>query len=127
MSDILSEIFLFSIWSNKSCILKVVVKTNVYRKTKRNTPATRVGPGGRNFWPRLLCLRHCYYHRSVFFSLFWHRRLCVRHLRWRLQCVAGHCYYHRSVFPLSFFSLRLLLLTHFRESPEAENLLSPIF
>ena len=41
-----------------------------------------------------------------------------------LQCVAGHCYYHRSVF-LSLF--RLLLLTHFGETPEAKKFYPPIF
>ena len=35
------------------------------------------------------------------------------------------CYYHRSVF--FSFSLRLLLLTHFGESPVYENLFPPIF
>ena len=37
-----------------------------------------------------------------------------------LRCVAGHCYYLLSVFPflsVSFFLFRLLLLTHFGESP----------
>ena len=42
-----------------------------------------------------------------------------------LQCVAGHCYYHLSVSFL--FSLRPLLLTHFGESPEAENSFLPMF
>ena len=44
--------------------------------------------------------------------------------------VAGYCYYQLSVslsFSLLSFSLRLLILTHFRESPEAENLFPPIF
>ena len=49
-----------------------------------------------------------------------------------LQCVAGHCYCHRSVslsflFFFPFFSLRLLLLNHFEESPVCENLFPPIF
>ena len=48
---------------------------------------------------------------------------CVRHPRWRLKCVAGHCYNQLSL----FFLLRLLLLTHFGETPEAENLFPPIF
>ena len=42
---------------------------------------------------------------------------CVRHPWWRLQCVAGHCSYQLSV----FFLFRLLLLTHFEESPVREN------
>ena len=44
-----------------------------------------------------------------------------------LQCVAGHCYYQLSVFSPSLLLLRLLLLTHFGETPEAENLFPPIF
>ena len=46
-----------------------------------------------------------------------------------LQCVAGHCYYQLSVFFLSFFLflLHLLFLTHFGESPEAENWFPLIF
>ena len=43
-----------------------------------------------------------------------------------LQCVAGHCYYQLSL-SLSLFSLRLLLKTHFGETPEAENVFPPIF
>ena len=66
-------------------------------------------------WPLLL---------PTFF--FWPRRLCVRHPRCRLQCVAGHCCYHLSV-SLSLFLFRLLLLTHFRETPVCENLFPPIF
>ena len=48
----------------------------------------------------------------------------MRHPRCRLQCVAGHCYYPLSLFFLSFFFLRLLLLTHFRETPVCE-IISP--
>ena len=47
---------------------------------------------------------------------------CVRHPRLRLQCVAGHCYYQ-----LSVFLFRLLLLTHFGETPKAENLFPQYF
>ena len=47
-----------------------------------------------------------------------------------LQFGAGHCYYQLSVYILSFslflLFLRLLLLTHFGESPKAENLFPPI-
>ena len=56
----------------------------------------------------------------------WPRHLCVHHLRCRLQCVAGHCYYQLSVF-FSFLFLRLLLLTHFGETPKAEKNVPPIF
>ena len=47
------------------------------------------------------------------------------------QCVAGHCYYRLlstfALLSLFLFLLRLFLLTHFRETHEAENLFSPIF
>ena len=44
-----------------------------------------------------------------------------------LQYVAGHCYFQILV-SLSFsLFLRILLFTHFSESPEAENLFPPIF
>ena len=46
---------------------------------------------------------------------------CVHHAQ------LGHCYYHRSVFLSSFFfSLCILLLTHFGESPVCENLFPTI-
>ena len=41
---------------------------------------------------------------------FWSRRLCLGHQRWCLQCLAGLCYYQLLLF---FFSLRILLSTHF--------------
>ena len=44
-----------------------------------------------------------------------------------LQCVAGHCYYQLSVSLFLSFSLHLLLLTHFGETPVCENLFSQIF
>ena len=48
-------------------------------------------------------------------------RACVRHAQ------LGHGYYHRSVFLSSFFFLRLLLLTHFGETPVCEIIVAPIF
>ena len=40
---------------------------------------------------------------------------------------AGHCFHLLFTFSSSFFLLHLLLFTHFRETPVAENLFSPIF
>ena len=116
----------------------------LYHPHTNTTQTFRLLPGylGIWFWPRWLCVRyprwplqcvagHCYYQLSVslFFSLssfpsFWPRRLCVHHLTWCLQC-AGYCYYQLSLFFLLF--LRLLLLTHFGETPKAENLFPPKF
>ena len=55
---------------------------------------------------------------------------CVRHVCLRAPCIAWSLLLpsFRLSFPLSFlFSLCLLLLTHFRESPVCENLFPPIF
>ena len=50
------------------------------------------------------------------------------HPRWHLQCVAGHCYYQLcSSLSLSSSSFTSFVLTHFGETPEAENVFPPIF
>ena len=58
--------------------------------------------------------------KQLFLHIILAQAACVCHPRWRLQCVAGHCYYQLLLFFLLF--LPLLLLTHFGETPEAENL-----
>ena len=76
----------------------------------------------------------CVRHHCCFHLLFWPRRLacalrtCVCHACLRAPCVAWPLLLPS--FSLSFFfsfSLCLLLLTHFGESPVCENLFPPIF
>ena len=53
---------------------------------------------------------------------------CVRHTCWRAPCVAWPLFSPTfALFSSSFFPLRLLLLTHFGESPMCEIIFHPIF
>ena len=62
----------------------------------------------------------------TFHFRFWSRRACVRHPWWRTK--RSWPLFSPTFFFFSFFFLlRLLLFTHFGESPVRENLFPPIF
>ena len=61
------------------------------------------------------------------FCVGFNRRSCTGAGCGGSQSMSQYRYYHRSVFLSSFFSLRLLLLTHFRETPMCEIIFHPIF
>ena len=66
---------------------------------------------------------------AIVFTYFWSRRACVRHTWWRTKQswpLFSPTFFF--FFFLSFFFLlRLLLFTHFGETPVRENLFPPIF
>ena len=90
-----------------------------------NSNLDLIGPGGLRVpciaWPLLSPS-----FSLLFSSLFLAQTACVRHACLRATCVVWPLFLPS--FSFSFFLfLRLLLLTHFGESPVCENLFPPIF